>query len=337
MESVAPQNLSLMRVFQPRIRQLEQYLTQHLRGLEDIPTWDPNNINHSALLVSIKHIRAQEEKWRRTQGHLMVSLWLEQTKRYNIYRHSMVQFLQRRHTEELGFLFPQLRVATWLDSLGSAGNEKDDEPKGKAQLAKRDHLRSLGFRYTKRLKKLDNLVTRQLEERGHLDKTVQRHLEALQAGQEADLERLAKGLKRVQALVEQCANAAEQKITLSHQQTMAPSLYRRPPQRERTGLTQEPGQVRPPPAAQGPDAAPVGSAMDRPLPGAAPADPQLAAAAGDAAQRASVAAGRPPSAAPAAAPAGEQPKALPGSDEYERELQDILQQATRPFDGASPG
>eukprot|EP01059_Diplonema_ambulator_P001766 TRINITY_DN11486_c0_g1_i1.p1 TRINITY_DN11486_c0_g1~~TRINITY_DN11486_c0_g1_i1.p1 ORF type:complete len:322 (+),score=68.75 TRINITY_DN11486_c0_g1_i1:46-966(+) len=215
-----PFNASMMPVFDARLKQLDQFLIQRARDIDDVLIpWDPAVVDHSDLIVAANDMKKLLEKWKKSTVQLLQGLWLEQRKRYEAYRKDVQDALWKRHMAELEALFSGYRFMP---------EGKDDKSTlSTAQQAVKQHLNEAGYRYDKDNLMLHKVGTRQVQERGLLGKITKKHHAVFAEGYKSDLAKLTKVINKVVDNGNRCIMLADQKITMSHQVSSTPSLYKR--------------------------------------------------------------------------------------------------------------
>ena len=253
MSSGLPTNLSLMKVFDGKVKHLEAYFGMRLRDLDEaLVPWDPAVQDHSQLLTSAKNLQADMAQWKRSLLQLMASLWLEQRKNYTTYSREVEATLRKRHYCELEALFSSLRYQP---------EEKDPKTSYTQQeVALKTHLNEGGYKYCQQDFFLNKVARRQVAEKSALEGITGRHFVCLQEAADRDNARLLMALNRALDTGNRILTLVEQKVSVSHQASNTPNLYKKfqakqDPHRKESSAV-------PPPADLAAASAPTGSAMD---------------------------------------------------------------------------
>eukprot|EP01063_Lacrimia_lanifica_P023288 TRINITY_DN30782_c0_g1_i1.p1 TRINITY_DN30782_c0_g1~~TRINITY_DN30782_c0_g1_i1.p1 ORF type:complete len:322 (+),score=98.78 TRINITY_DN30782_c0_g1_i1:36-1001(+) len=246
-------DVSMMKVFHPKLKELEQYLTVKQRELDEaLQPWDLSTVDHGVLLTTSSELRAEMVEYKKSLVQHMKALWLEQTKRYQAYKNTISNTLTRRHYRELECLFSNLRYQT------EPFDDGDRDSLTTAQQNIKTHLREAGFRYVADDVTLNNVGGRQIKERQSLDTITKTHHTMLTEGAKQDNQRLLKCIHKAMDGVNRILLLVDQKITMAHQASATPNLYRKVQPREVRGQDSPAAMPSKDPLAH----APTGSVMD---------------------------------------------------------------------------
>ena len=251
-----PMHVSMMRVFDSKVKQLEGYLALRLRAFDEVVSpWDAAVVDHSVLLTTARTVKEDMAQWKTCLLQLMASLWLEQKSSYNAYRAKVEKALQKRHRCELEALFSNLRYLG--ESKDAGAKQVSYTPK---QVALKAHLSAAGYRYNPDDLMLQKVTKRQVAELATLEALVTKHLAFLSDSAERDAARLSSALNRALDTGDRILSLVEQKVSLSHLSSQTPNLYRKSLSKSQALRK---ASVPVPPQDVAAPAAPVGSALDR--------------------------------------------------------------------------